>query len=171
MKNYFLVGVILMATAIGAASAATFGECAMRCSSCGNDPVCDAQHETCMQNCMRSAPGRPAPVQADVWGAIAVSPTTLLHGHSYNYLSEEEAARMAVEDCHEKGPRDCKVAVTVADVCVALATSKPEHIYRIGGPTGNVTVASGNGMLMCQRAGGRSCYIDLTFCADGINHK
>ena len=114
---------------------------------------------------------RQAPPEPDVWGAIAVSPTTLLYGTAWKFSSEQDARNWALKDCAKKGPRDCHVAVTVADVCVALALSKAEKVWVVGGPTGANNFASGNATLRCQRAGGHSCRIAIAFCADGIDHE
>lgn len=111
------------------------------------------------------------PPQADVWGAIAVSPTTLYAISSRNYGSEQAAKIAALKACSVKGARDCVIAVTVADTCVALAISKAEKIRAVGGPTGALNFATGNAMLHCQRAGGRSCQIATDTCADGIDHE
>jgi hypothetical protein len=114
---------------------------------------------------------RQAAPEPDVWGAIAVSPTTLVYGTAWKFQSEQAAKNWALKDCAKKGPRDCRVAVSVADVCVALAISKSERVAVIGGPTGANNFASSNATLHCQRAGGRSCQIAIAFCADGIDHE
>jgi len=112
-----------------------------------------------------------SPPEPDVWGAIAVSPTTLVWGTSWNYKSKEEAAAMALKQCQSTtGVKDCKVALKVADVCTALVLSRAEKLYVIGGPAGALNFATANGMLKCQRAGGRTCAIATSFCADGDNH-
>jgi hypothetical protein len=118
-------------------------------------------------------PSRPAaPPSPDVWGAVAVSPATLLYGNSWNYRTEKDAAQRALQECQKtQSGRDCKVVITVADVCVALAISKPEKIYAVGGPTGAINYANGNATLHCQRAGGRSCTIATALCADGVRHN
>jgi hypothetical protein len=117
------------------------------------------------RNQQQSAP------QPDVWGAIAVSPSTLIYGTAWKFSSEQAAKDWALKDCAKKGPRDCHVAVSVADVCVALAISKAEKVVVTGGPTGANNFASGNALLHCQRAGGHSCEVPIAFCADGINHQ
>jgi hypothetical protein len=121
--------------------------------------------------CPNQGSRQQAPPVPDVWGAIAVSPTTLLYGTAWKFPSEQAAKNWALKDCAKKGPRDCHVTVTVADVCVALAISKAEKVAVIGGPTGANNFASGNATLRCQRAGGRSCQIAIAFCADGIDHE
>jgi hypothetical protein len=39
------------------------------------------------------------------------------------------------------------------------------EIYRIGGPAGGTNPATDNGLLKCQRAGGRSCRTAILFLA------
>jgi hypothetical protein len=114
---------------------------------------------------------RQAAPEPDVWGAIAVSPSTMIYGTAWKFSSEQAAKDWALKDCAKKGPRDCHVAVSVADVCVALAISKSEKVAVTGGPTGANNFASGNAVLRCQRAGGHSCEIAIAFCADGIDHQ
>jgi hypothetical protein len=167
------IGVLLFFAFMGgSASPATRQECAGQCQICGNDVVCGSIYENCINNCMRGS-SRPAPPPLpDVWGAIAVSPSSLDYGSSWNFKSEKDAAARAMQECQKStGAKDCKVAVTVADVCVALAMSKPDKIFAIGGPTGAANYASGNATLHCQRAGGKSCAIITSFCADGIRHE
>src|ERR1700691_6007859 len=55
-------------------------------SSCINSGVCDQAIQ----------PGRPAPPPLpDVWGALAISPSTLTWGHSWNYHNEAGACHHA----------------------------------------------------------------------------
>jgi hypothetical protein len=59
---------------------------------------------------------------------------------------------------------------TVADLCLAVALSRPERVMTVGGPTGAVNFAENNAMLNCRRMSGRSCTIAVSFCADGVRH-
>jgi Domain of unknown function (DUF4189) len=118
------------------------------------------------QNNVRQPPPKP-----DVWGAIAVSPAISPPGYSYQWKTEQAARNAALQNCSSKGGRNCKVIVTFADICAALAVSQPEKVQIVGGPTGAANFAANNAMLKCQRAGGRSCTIAISFCADGVNHN
>jgi hypothetical protein len=122
-------------------------------------------------NLSHPQPGRPLPPpKPDVWGAIAITPT-LIWGTSWNYKTKAEAQSQALKRCQtQSGTGNCKLAVTVADVCVSLAVSAAQNIYRVGGPTGAINFANDNATLECQRAGGKTCTIATSFCADGINH-
>ena len=116
-------------------------------------------------------PGRPAPPPLpDVWGALAISPSTLGWGASWNYKDEAAASQVALSNCRANGLSDCKLAVTVADVCVSLATSPAQKIYSIGGPIGAANFADGAAILKCKRAGGQACATVTSFCADGVHH-
>ena len=166
---------VILAFAAGSASAATRGECAGRCSAslCGDgyDPVCGTIYDNCMISCMNGTAQTAPPPLPDVWGALAVSPSTLDWGNSWNYKSKQAAETEALKACRNvKGARDCKLAVTVADVCVALAVSSSQKIVRVGGPIGAVNFAEANAMLKCKRAGGRNCAVATSFCADGVKH-
>jgi hypothetical protein len=121
--------------------------------------------------CPAQANRAQAAPEPDVWGAIALSSATLVYGTAWKFPTEQAAKSWALKDCSGKGARDCKVAVTVADICVALAISKPEKVAAVSSPTGATNFASGNATLHCQRAGGGSCKIAISFCADGINHQ
>jgi hypothetical protein len=121
--------------------------------------------------CGGAGPARPvAPPKPDVWGAIAVSPS-LGWGTSWNFKSQKDANAKALAGCQAQSKTGCKVAVSVADVCVALAISDKEKVYAIGGPIGAVNFAEDNGALKCQRAGGHQCKIATSFCADGQKHE
>jgi hypothetical protein len=72
--------------------------------------------------------------------------------------------------CRASGTSDCKLAVTVADVCVSLATSPAQKVYSIGGPIGAANFADDAAVLKCKRAGGQACAVITSFCADGVHH-
>jgi len=116
----------------------------------------------------RGPAAAPAP---DVWGAIAVSSSTLLAFNSWNYKSEADASKSALARCAtDSKANDCKVLLTVADVCASLAISKPEKVVALGGPGGAANFTDNTALLHCQRAGGHACAINLSFCADGVRH-
>jgi Domain of unknown function (DUF4189) len=131
-------------------------------SSCINSGACNQPNQ----------PGRPAPPPLpDVWGALAVSPSTLGWGASWNYKDEAAASQVALSKCRANGLSDCKLAVTVADVCVSLATSPAQKIFTIGGPIGAANFADDAAILKCKRAGGQACATVTSFCADGVHHQ
>ncbi len=158
----FFFGLIIVAGMMVAATPVQAGVCGMVVTPTGEDEFWPCPNQ----------PNVPqAPPEPDVWGAIAVSPTSLVWGSSWNYDSMEEAESNALKQCQSTSEgKDCKIALNVADVCVALVMSLPENIYVTGGPTGATNFATGNAMLKCKRAGGKACAVITSFCADGINH-
>ncbi len=124
---------------------------------------------TCNSSNLSAKPA-PPPLP-DVWGALAVSPSTLLWGSSWNWKSQKEAESEALRRCHLAGGQGaCKIIVTVPDVCASLALSSAQKIISVGGPAGAANFADNNAILRCQRAGGKSCAVVASFCADGIRH-
>ena len=106
--------------------------------------------------------------KVDQWGAVAASPTTLASGNSWNFASRQDANARALKECAANGARDCKVVAAVANVCVAYAASMPEKVYGVSGAERTIKIASSDALAQCQRAGGRSCVVDVSFCADGV---
>ncbi|MBS0580623.1 MAG: DUF4189 domain-containing protein [Proteobacteria bacterium] len=148
--------------------------CQLNCSAqhlcLGPGDICttDDSFRACLAQCAAHPDPPPEP---DVWGALAVSASTLASGSSWNYKSEAAASKAALGQCRARGGTDCKVVTTVADVCVALAVSNAEKTYAVGGPTGAGNYADDAAMLKCQRAGGKSCFVQASFCADGQRHQ
>ena len=120
---------------------------------------------------MHPGPHRPGPPpKPDVWGALALSPSTLDWGTSWNSKSESDASELARQQCTAKGAHDCKILKTVADVCLSLVTSPGEKVFTVGGPIGASNIAEEAALARCQRAGGKSCALTTSFCADGVRH-
>ena len=144
-----------------------------RQQTCIMTGTCSCAFGVCTDNSTGAKFRAPAQPKPDVWGALAVSPSTLAWGNSWNYKTGKEAEAEALKNCrtYSKGARDCRVAVTVADVCVSMAASMAQKIYTVGGPTGAANFAADNAMLKCKRAGGRACVIATSFCADGVKHE
>lgn len=136
-------------------------------NACVLTGACTCLAGVCTMNATGARFAAPPVPKPDVWGAIAVSPSTLVFGKSWNWNSRKEAAAAALKYC---GARDCKVIATVADVCVSLVESVAQRIYVVGGPIGAANFADNNGMLKCRREGGRACRVEASFCADGIKH-
>lgn len=165
-----LSGSIAVAAAGLLGASPAFADAEAQASQVQNALIAEADHCRFTGACNGNGATPAAAEQPDVWGAIALSPSTLASGNAWNYRSAAEAASRATAECRKSGASDCKVVVTVADHCVALAISKAENIYTVGGPVGAANYADGGALLRCQRAGGKNCTIDLSFCADGIRH-
>jgi hypothetical protein len=106
--------------------------------------------------------------RVDLWGAIALSPTTLFYGNTWNFGNRQDAGARALKECAANGARDCKIVATVANDCVGYATSLPEKVYGVSGAARSIKAANSDALAQCQRAGGRACGVDLSFCADGV---
>jgi hypothetical protein len=124
-----------------------------------------------MSTCTAGTSPTPAP-RPDVWGAVAVSPSTLFEGHAFNYKTQQEAETRALKECRNMTrATDCKIVANVVDVCIALAESKPDKVYAVSSPSPGNTFADKNAILHCQRAGGRYCAVVTSLCADGVRHQ
>jgi hypothetical protein len=120
---------------------------------------------------MHPGPHRPGPPpKPDVWGALALSPSTLDWGTSWNSRSESDASEFAVRQCTAKGAHDCKILKTVADVCLSLVLSPGEKVFAVGGPIGASNIAEEAALARCRRGGGKACALSASFCADGVRH-
>lgn len=61
-------------------------------------------------------------VQADLYGAIAFSPTTAAHGYSFDYANRAAAERKAINECERHaGSGDCQAILWFHNACGALA--------------------------------------------------
>jgi len=120
---------------------------------------------------MHPGPHPAAPPQKpDVWGALAVSASTLDWGTSWNSKSESDASAFALRICAAKGAHDCKILKTVADVCLSLVSSSEEKIFMVGGPIGASNIAEDAALAKCRRAGGKASKLTTSSCADGVRH-
>lgn len=114
-------------------------------------------------------PPPPAPLP-DVWAAIAVSPSNLAWGVKWLADSKRQAEADALAVCAKRA-KDCRIVNATADICLALVQSIGDKVSVVGGPSGAANFAADNGMLKCQRAGGRGCKVLTSFCADGVKHE
>ena len=108
------------------------------------------------------------PPTPSLWGAIAWSRTTAGWGVSWKFSTQQAAKDYAMGQCAKSGAKDCTVNTLIADnLCTALAISQPEKVFGIG-LSGVTDTASDTATYRCKAAGGRSCKIASTFCADGV---
>ncbi|MFC5740020.1 DUF4189 domain-containing protein [Dyella tabacisoli] len=68
-------------------------------------------------------PAQPEPVWADRWGSIAVdgAPNGIGIGISVGKRNKQEAENIALAECQRKGGQACKVGITYANQCAAIA--------------------------------------------------
>ncbi len=111
-------------------------------------------------------PRPPQDNRPDTWTAIAVSPSTLNWGAVWLRNSDRAAKAGALAECGKRA-RDCRVAISTFDYCVALATSPSQRLWAAGGPNHAVKDAKAMSVIHCQRAGGRACIVVASACADG----
>jgi hypothetical protein len=114
-------------------------------------------------------PHQPAQAPA-IWGAIAVSDSTLVSGTSWEYQNPQDAQAQAVRQCSlaMNAMRDCKVIGNAfANACVALATSPNEHAWGYSGTYNSLAQASQSALGQCRSSGSRSCAITVKFCSPG----
>jgi hypothetical protein len=106
------------------------------------------------------------PVPQVHYGAVAISPTTLIMGSSHGRNSQSDAEQAALQLCRSNGGKDCAVPYWVGTQCTALAS------------TGNVTGpgawgaglgqdragAAAAALTQCKLHGGKTCAVRVTPC-------
>jgi hypothetical protein len=108
------------------------------------------------------------PSTPSLWGAIAWSRSTAGWGVSWKFSTQQAAKDYAMGGCAKSGAKDCAVNTLIADnLCTALAISLPEKVFGIG-LSGVTDLASDTATYRCKAAGGKSCKIARSFCADGV---
>ena len=164
MTNVILIGIVMLTSLAGSALAdcdcSRFLPCFDDGSAAGN--ACFGIYNDCVASCNRG------PTQAPgIWGAVAVSPSTLASGSSWRYQSEKDAENQALRECSlaMNAMRDCKVVGTFTNACVALATSPHENAWGFSGSKASIKSAVKSAMTQCQKYGGRSCKIVSKFCS------
>jgi len=132
-----LVFCLLLLMAGGAARAECWDQCYQ---DCGNG-LSEGGKGLCTSRCNRyctdeSSDVYPRPVyQAPrnaKYGAVAISPTTLDAAYSYNFDTERAARADALKRCHEDTagkPADCKITLSFANSCAALAMYKDDEAH------------------------------------------
>jgi hypothetical protein len=110
--------------------------------------------------------GRGAGGAPGVWGALAISSSSLTYGYSYDFPSQESANAGALKKCNAalKGKRDCHVLNSFAHDCIALATSD-DGVYGYSKAYGDLVADDKEALGRCQNAGGKSCSTVLAFCS------
>jgi hypothetical protein len=134
-------------------------------TNCYDDPSGVAP-PVCPRGGNQAAPRPPQDNRPDTWAAIAISPSTLDWGSAFKRQSEKAAKAGALANCGERA-RDCQIAISTYDDCIALAASPSQHLWKVGGPNRDVRDAKQVAIIHCQRAGGRSCIVVASACSDG----
>jgi Domain of unknown function (DUF4189) len=101
-----------------------------------------------------------------IWGALAMSRSSLIYGYAYDFPSQESAKAGALKKCNAalKGKRDCQAIFNFSNNCLALATSE-EGIYGYSKAYRDLVADDKEALGYCQKAGGKSCTTVLAFCS------
>jgi hypothetical protein len=108
---------------------------------------------------------RPAWAQ-NSWAAVSVSPSTGDSAAEKGTTSQASVAQGAIQNCQAIGDRDCKVADSVANQCVALAI-KLKPLYYASGRGATREAAAANALAACTKEGGNGiqCWIEQSPCS------
>ena len=99
------------------------------------------------------------------WGALAMSPSTMVFGAAWHYGRRDDADRNALADCAKSGARDCQVVSPARGRCTALAmAAAPGRAYAVGGPASTLRIAANDALARCGRAGGHDCALTASTC-------
>jgi hypothetical protein len=100
------------------------------------------------------------------WGAIAPSPVGGVLGTALGTRSKEEAERIALADCKNKGGA-CMVNLTYHNQCAAMVVGDKElHLFGAG----SIKKASDLGMSECEKSDS-NCHVYYTACTEPIFHR
>lgn len=140
--------------------------------ACGMVCADNSPGSTCMSYCAAgnasSSGGGGAPARQ--YGAIAISPSTLMYGHSFWFTSRKQAEEAAMTYCfsNKGNPRDCKVTLWFYDTCASLAI-KPKGPGESGAWGANWAdsreSAKKKAMAACQTVAANGCKTELTTCS------
>lgn len=160
-----------------------FADCFAYCTGlCHSNPG-GLDFQTCQNRCTntcieedgnyRFTAAAPPAVTASIAqknGAIALSPSTLGSGHAFGYLDAAKASTEALQRCHDDTPAhpaDCKIILTFANSCAALAIlPKPDG----GGTWGTAWAdskeeAESKALTTCAVTADANCSISFEFCS------
>ena len=99
------------------------------------------------------------------YSAIAVSPSTLKSGISWNANSLGQAEQLALAYCHKAGATDCKIQLWARNACVAVATSKADGNGSFGYAwSTNRAAANAKAVAGCHSVKHQHCAIQQAAC-------
>ncbi|PPU69033.1 DUF4189 domain-containing protein [Xanthomonas pisi] len=102
------------------------------------------------------------------WGAIASSPTSG-SGASVGKLSKKEAEIEALARCSEGGEKDCTIALSYRNQCVAYAFPKSRLGKSAVVSERSVEIASSKAISLCEKTHERGgCSIIYSACSEQI---
>ncbi|QHG89069.1 MULTISPECIES: DUF4189 domain-containing protein [Xanthomonas] len=115
-----------------------------------------------------SPPPRPTGEWIKTWGAIATSKSMGEAGTSANKTSEDEARRIAIQECERGGAKDCEVNLAYHNQCAALASSQTDTFFQASGTEGRAAKLA---MQSCKDSNGGSCKVRYSECTNPVFRK
>jgi len=133
--------------------------------------VQEQQRQACIITAACDNPPQRAPAPPAIWGAVALSKSTLISGSSWEYQSGQDAGNRAVSECSKamNAMRDCAVLQTFANACVALATSPQDQKWGYSGTYNTIAGAESNAISRCTGSGGHACAITQSICSPAVD--
>ncbi|USA54809.1 DUF4189 domain-containing protein [Acinetobacter sp. C32I] len=107
-------------------------------------------------------PPQPTGYWVKTWGAIAPSPKGGVLGVVVGADSEEEAERLAMADCKQKGGQSCEVHLTYHNQCAVMILGQ-KFINTFSNAT--IKEASERGLKHCQR-NDTNCEVYYSACTE-----
>lgn len=98
-------------------------------------------------------------VAADLFAAIAYSPTEGTYGYSYGYSRAIDARYRAVGECIDRGGKSCRWRISVRNAWAALAQSKNNHRYYGVGWSVDRGDARANALEQCNNNANAGCRV------------
>jgi hypothetical protein len=112
--------------------------------------------------CPRGAQALSVP---QIWVAIAMSKATLGSATAWQAPSRSAAEKRAVDQCNkDKKTTDCSVAISGANICVALAISL-NRAWAVGQDLSYIG-ADHVALSNCTANGGTNCFVTADPCSD-----
>ena len=121
-----------------------------------------------MQEQMPPPPPQPTGWWETTWGALAPSPVGGVLGVALGASSEEEAKRLALEDCEVKGGGACETEFAYHNQCAVMVLGQKN--YHIVG-AGSVATASEYGVEVCEERGDTNCNVYYSACTEPVFHR
>lgn len=119
------------------------------------------------QQAPQQRPPQPTGYWEKTWGAIAPSPVGGVLGTALGASSKEEAERLALQDCKQKGGGACEVRLAYYNQCAVMVLGS--KIYRTAS-AGSIQEASDLGVGACSQEDS-NCRVYYSACTEPIFHR
>jgi Domain of unknown function (DUF4189) len=107
--------------------------------------------------------GQCGPAPPVHYGAVAISPSTLIMGSSHGRNSRSDAEQAALQNCQSNGGRDCVVEYWAGTDCLALAAT-PTSPGAWGAASGHDRASAAAAALKQCDLHGKGCAVRVTPC-------